>query len=111
MLQLLLCIDIHRMFTMGTIISGSFDQWFKYPNGTLIKLSSDSTTYIINNGLKSVIPSFVILSRGLNAGSTITVSPTELYSLDQGPIYGPADNTVIKVSTDPSGKLFCFCKQ
>ncbi|MEK7651871.1 MAG: hypothetical protein AAB351_01530 [Patescibacteria group bacterium] len=85
-----------------------FDQWFKYPNGTLIKLSSDSTTYIINNGLKSVIPNFVILSRGLNAGSTITVSPTELSSLDQGPIYGPADNTVIKVSIDPSEKLFVF---
>lgn len=85
-----------------------FDQWFRYPNGTLIKLSSDTTTYIINNGLRSVIPSFVISARGLNAAGTIIVSPTELSTLDQGPIYGPADNTVIKTSTDPSAKLFVF---
>jgi hypothetical protein len=85
-----------------------FDQWFRYPNGTLIKLSSDNTTYIINNGLRSVIPNFVIQARGLNPATTITVSPTELTSIDAGPIIGPANNVIIKVATDPSNKLYVF---
>ncbi len=85
-----------------------YDQWFHYPNGTLLKLASENTTYIINNGLKSVIPNFVIQAKGLNAGSTILVSPTELGSIDAGPIVGPNDNTVIRVDTDPANKLFVF---
>ncbi|MDB4940080.1 MAG: hypothetical protein JWO40_505 [Candidatus Doudnabacteria bacterium] len=84
-----------------------FDQWFRYPNGTLLKLASDNVTYIVNNGLKSVIPNFVIQSRALNVASIITVSPTELSSIDPGPIVGPADNVIVKVDTDPT-KLFVF---
>lgn len=82
-----------------------YDQWFRYPNGTLLRLQGDNNTYIVNNGLKSLIPNFVITARNLNPNSAITVSPTELSSIDPGPLYGPTDNTVIK---DASGKLFVF---
>lgn len=85
-----------------------FQAWFKYPNGTLIKLASDSQTYIINNGLKSLIPNFVIVSRNLNAGGTIIVSPTEFSDYVTGPLYGPADNVLVKIQTDPQGKVFVF---
>ncbi|GAC1414360.1 MAG: hypothetical protein NVSMB66_7470 [Candidatus Doudnabacteria bacterium] len=84
-----------------------FDQWFRYPNGSLLRLASDSTVYIINNGLRSFIPNFVIQSRGLDVSSIITVSPTELSSIDQGAIAGPADNVIIKLDSDPSN-FFVF---
>ncbi|MBU6447789.1 hypothetical protein KGQ24_03045 [Patescibacteria group bacterium] len=82
-----------------------FNLWFRYPNGTLIKLSSSEDVYIINNGLRSLIPVFVINQRGLNAYSAIVLSPTEFSSIDQGPILGPADNTIIR---DQTGKLYVF---
>ncbi len=85
-----------------------FDEWFRYPNGTLIKVSSDNTIYIINNGLRSAVPGFVAQARGLNLGATVIVSPTELSSIDAGAILGPADNVIIKVDTDPANKLYVF---
>lgn len=85
-----------------------FDSWFRYPNGTLLKLSSDSQIYIINNGLKSPIANFVVAARGLNAGSVITVSPNEFSSYETGTAYGPADNTVIRVEGEAAGKLYVF---
>ncbi len=85
-----------------------FQAWFKYPNGTLIKLASDGQSYIINNGLKSLIPNFVIISRGLNPSTAIVVSPTEFSDYDNGPMYGPADNVVVKVVNDPANKNYVF---
>lgn len=85
-----------------------FDSWFRYPNGTLLKLPSDNQIYIINNGLKSPIANFVIAARGLNAGAVITVSPNEFASYDTGVAYGPADNTVIRVEGEAAGKLYVF---
>jgi hypothetical protein len=85
-----------------------FSQWFRYANGTLIRVSGDNNLYIINNGAKSVVPNFVAIARGLNLAATITVSPTELDSYPVGPLYAPADNTVIKISTDPTNKLYAF---
>jgi hypothetical protein len=85
-----------------------FDQWFRYQNGSLLRLPSDNNTYIINNGLKSLIPNFVIQSRQLNPGNIITVSPTELSSIDAGPTYGPADNVIIKIDSDLTNKLYVF---
>lgn len=85
-----------------------FNEWFRYPNGTLIRTSSDSQVYIINNGLKSPIPNFVIAARGLNPATTIVVSPTEFDSYNTGPMLGPVDNTIVRVATDPNNQLFVF---
>lgn len=85
-----------------------FNDWFRYPSGTLIKVLGDSQTYIINNGLKAPIPNFVIAARGLNLGSVITVSPTELGSYDTGATMGPIDNTIVKIASDPNQQLFVF---
>ncbi len=82
-----------------------FDQWFRYPNGTLLRLSGDSNTYIILNGLRLLAPNFVLSSRGLNPANAIIISPIEFSGIDAGQIYGPADNVII---TDPSGKLYVF---
>ncbi len=85
-----------------------FNQWFRYANGTLVKLATDPQTYVINNGLKAPIPNFVIVARGLNAAGTVIVSPTEFSSYDTAPTYGPADNTIVKIVTDPTAQLFVF---
>jgi hypothetical protein len=84
-----------------------FNEWFRYPNGTLLKLSNSSTIYIINNGLRSMVPNFVLQARGLNPAAAITVSDIEMNSYQEGPMYTPADNTIIKLTSDPS-KLFVF---
>jgi hypothetical protein len=83
-----------------------FNEWFRYPNGTLLKLSTDNTIYIVNNGTRSKIPSFVITSKGLNAASAITVSQTEMQSYPEGPIMGPSDNVIIRV--DSTNTLYVF---
>ena len=85
-----------------------FDQWFHYPNGTLLKLASDNAVYIIQNGLKSAVPGFVAQEKHLNLGATVIVSPTELSNIDSGPMLGPDDNTIIHVATDPANKLYVF---
>jgi hypothetical protein len=82
-----------------------FNEWFRYPNGTLLKLNTGSNIYIINNGLRSLVPNFVLQARGLNPGSAITVSDNELQSYQEGPMYTPADNTIIRTG---DGKLFVF---
>ncbi len=74
-----------------------FTSWFKYPNGTLMKLSGDSTTYIIQNGSRLTLPSFVAAARGLDLNKVITVSPTEVASYPLSGLLGPADNTVVIV--------------
>lgn len=83
-----------------------FNEWFRYPNGTLLKLSNDNTIYIVNNGLRSKIPQFVLASRGLNAASAVVVSQNEMQSYQEGPLMGPADNTIIRVGT--SNTLYVF---
>jgi hypothetical protein len=82
------------------------NEWFRYPNGTLVKLGTDSTVYIIQNGTRQLVPAFVASARGLNLASSITVSTTELESYPQDKIYGPADNTIVK-ATD-SAQLYVF---
>jgi hypothetical protein len=76
-----------------------FNSWFRYANGTLLRLSGDNGLYIIQNGVRQKVTNFVAQSRGLNSGSAITVSPTEIesYQLSQSP-YAPADNTIIKMT-------------
>lgn len=83
-----------------------FNEWFRYANGTIIKLSGDSNTYIIQNGYRMSVPAFVATARKLDLTNSITVSPTEVDSYPQGKIYGPADNTVVKLAS--GGDKFVF---
>ncbi|HEV7449159.1 MAG TPA: hypothetical protein VGP13_01320, partial [Candidatus Paceibacterota bacterium] len=81
-----------------------FNAWFKYPNGTLLKLASDSQVYIIQNGSKQPVPPFVAQARGLNLAIALTVSQNEFDSYPKDKVYSPADNTIITVN----GQLFVF---
>lgn len=82
-----------------------FNTWFRYANGTLLKSGKKTTAvYIIQNGAKQLVPEFVAKARGLNIGSALVVSPTELDSYPTEKVYGPADNTIISVD----GKLYVF---
>ncbi len=76
-----------------------FKEWFRYANGTLLKLKKDKSTYIIDNGTRFKIPDFVATARNINLSSAITVSSNEIasYPLSQTP-YAPADNTIIKIA-------------
>ena len=83
-----------------------FQEWFRYPNGTLISLSGETRIYIIQNGTKQVVPEFVARARNLNLTVKISASPTELASYPEGKVFGPMDNTVITVAGDPRTYVF-----
>lgn len=83
-----------------------FTAWFKYPNGTIMKLANDTATYIIQNGSRLMLPQFVAQARGLDLSKTITVSPTEVENYPTGPVYGPVDNTIVLVTGDTQKYVF-----
>ena len=80
-----------------------FVAWFRYANGTLIATASDPKIYIIDNGLRRPISSFVIQQRGLNAASVITVSPSEFLEFTLGDVMVPSDGTILK---NPAGQHY-----
>lgn len=83
-----------------------FTAWFKYPNGTIMKLANDTATYIIQNGSRLMLPQFVAQARGLDVGKTIIVSPTEVENYPVGPVFGPVDNTIVTVAGDAQKYVF-----
>lgn len=83
-----------------------FNAWFKYPNGTIMKLANDTATYIIQNGSRLMLPQFVAQARGIDLSKTITVSPTEVENYPTGPVFGPADNTIVTVTGEPQKYVF-----
>lgn len=74
-----------------------FSAWFKYANGTLVKLSTGPEIYIIQNGTRQLVPAFVAIARNLILTNTIAVSPTELEDYPKDLPLGPKDNTLIKI--------------
>lgn len=83
-----------------------FAQWFRYPNGTIIKLLGSGDSYIIQNGVKQLVPAFVAQARGLNLAAAINASQIEFDSYTTDKMLGPADNTIVKVSGQD--QLFVF---
>ncbi len=82
-----------------------FQGWFKYPNGTLLKLSGANDIYIIQNGVKLLVPQFVAQARSLDVTATIVVSPNEYDSYTTDKPLGPVDNTVVQ---DTGGIKYVF---
>lgn len=78
--------------------------WFKYPNGTVIKLGTDPQTYVIDNGDKRLFSTFVAQQRKLKTDSIVTVSQTEFDSYITDKPMPPLDGTLIK--GDASGAVF-----
>lgn len=83
-----------------------FTEWFKYPNGTLIRVGQDQSIFIIQNGSRLLLPSFVAQNRGLDLTTAINVSPNELEDYPAGTVYGPADNTIVQVAGDVQKYVF-----
>lgn len=78
--------------------------WFKYPNGTVIKLGTDPQAYVIDNGDKRLFSTFVAQQRKLKTDSIVTVSQTEFDSYITDKPMPPLDGTLIK--GDASGAVF-----
>jgi hypothetical protein len=85
-----------------------FTTWFRYANGTLIKLAGDANTYIIENGTRQLVPAFVAQARGLNLNDAVTASPNELEDYPADKVLGPLDETVVQISE--TGQKFVFLK-
>jgi hypothetical protein len=83
-----------------------FTQWFKYPDGTLIELVPGGDVYIIENGVKQLVPQFVATARAINLSNAITVSPDEYAEYDTGQPLGPTDGTIVQISTQTSRYVF-----
>ena len=75
-----------------------FNQWFRYPNGTLIQMSGDAKIYVIDNGLRRPISIFVMSQRGLDPVRTITVSPSEFAEFPLGDVMVPNEGSLLKNS-------------
>jgi len=85
-----------------------FQEWFRYPNGTIIKLASGVDSYIIQNGTKQLVPPFVAIARALNTASPTIASPTEFETYPTGKVFGPADGTIVRVIGE--NKQYAFIK-
>lgn len=83
-----------------------FTAWFRYPNGTLLHLASGNDIYIIQNGLKQLVPSFVAIARGLDVSKAIVASPNEFDSYQTDQLLGPTDNTVVAAAGDSQKYVF-----
>jgi hypothetical protein len=83
-----------------------FQEWFRYPNGTLFALAGDLSTYIVQNGTKQQVPEFVAKVRGLDMTKKIVVSPTEFDGYPTDKVLGPVDNTVVTVAGDIKKYVF-----
>ena len=80
-----------------------FNEWFKYPNGTLIQVQAGSQVYVIDNGLKRPISSFVMNQRGLDPVKVVTVSALEFSEFTDGEVMTPSDGSLLKNSI---GQIF-----
>lgn len=81
-----------------------FNSWFRYPNGTMLKLSGETEVYILQNGERFKLLPFVAQSRNLQVANAQTVSKTEMQSYPDKGLLGLADNTIIS----EDGKLYVF---
>jgi hypothetical protein len=79
-----------------------FHSWFKYPNGTVIRLFNGSTNYVIDNGAKRPFSAFVAQQRKFKTDNIITVSQTEFDSYLTEKAMPPLDGTLIKGDASPA---------
>lgn len=77
-----------------------YHTWFKYPNGTVIKLLNDTVTYVIDNGTKRPFSPLVAQQRKFKIDNIIVVSQTEFDSYLTEKTMPPLDGTLIKGDTD-----------
>lgn len=75
-----------------------FNQWFRYPDGTLIQASGEAKIYVIDNGVRRPISIFVMAQRGLDPVNTITVSASEFAEFPQGSVMVPNEGSLLKNS-------------
>lgn len=75
-----------------------FNEWFHYPNGTLIQTAGDAKIFVIDNGLKRPISNFVIQQRGLDPATVVTLSGLEFSEFPLGEVMAPKDGTLLKNS-------------
>lgn len=73
-----------------------YSKWFKYPNGTVIKLPTDVNLYVIDNGTKRSFSLFVAQQRKINTANVIAVSQTEFDSYITDKPMSPLDGTLVK---------------
>lgn len=84
-----------------------FQMWFRYANGTLVKLKGkDPKVYVIQNGTRQLVVPFVAQARNLTLGSAITVSQNEIESYPVEKPYTPADNTIVKIEGSDQPYVF-----
>lgn len=72
-----------------------FNEWFRYPNGTLVRASAAGGIYVIENGFRRPVSQFVINQRNLDAGSIVTLSASEFSEFAPGEAMTPIDGTLV----------------
>lgn len=83
-----------------------FQNWFRFPNGTVLGIAGDAKNYIIQNGTRMLLPDFVAKARNLSTVNKTVVSQAEFESYPGGQVFGPADNTIVKVGSNSQPYVF-----
>ncbi len=73
-----------------------YHTWFKYSNGTVIKLQKDDTLYVIDNGSKRAFSATVAAQRKIKIDNVITVSKNEFEEYVTDKPMPPLDGTLLK---------------
>lgn len=79
-----------------------FNEWFRYPNGTLVQNSGAGQVYVVDNGQLRLVSDFVINQRNFDRGNIVTLSATEFSSFSLGLVMPPLDGTLITTSSGVS---------
>ncbi len=75
-----------------------FAAWFRYPNGTLIQTTGELRTFVIDNGLRRPVSSFVMNQRGLNPALVVSLSTLEFNEFSPGEVMPPLEGSLLKNS-------------
>ncbi|MBI4054090.1 MAG: hypothetical protein HY397_02045 [Candidatus Doudnabacteria bacterium] len=76
-----------------------FRQWFKFGNGSLVKLSGDDQVYFIDNGQRRPVSGTVLTLRKLDVTAAFTISQTEAGDYPEAKPLPPPEGTLISPST------------
>ena len=72
-----------------------FNEWFRFTNGSLIKLEGQDTIFYIDNGSRRAVSGTVLTQRGLDVRNTFTVSQVEINEFPIAAPLPPPEGTIV----------------
>ena len=81
-----------------------FAEWFRFTNGSLVKIEGEDTVYYIENSFRRPVSGTVLAQRGLDVTNAFTVSVGEISDFPISSPLPPRDGTILAPAS--GGKFF-----